>query len=59
MAGPAARAGVQPGDLLLAIDGQPVTSLAQLGVAANWTGKSVAILVQRAGMKIYVPMRLS
>ena len=57
--GPAARAGVQPGDLLLAIDGQPVTSLAQVGVAANWTGKSVAILVQRGGMKIYVPLRLS
>jgi serine protease Do len=59
VAGPAARAGVQPGDLLLAIDGQPVTSLAQLGVAANWTGRSVAILVQRGAMKLYVPLRLS
>jgi serine protease Do len=59
VSGPAVGAGVQPGDLLLAIDGLPVTSLEQLAVAANWTGKSVAILVQRAGMKLYVPLRLS
>jgi serine protease Do len=59
VSGPAARAGVQPGDLLLAVDGLPVTSLAQLGMAANWSGRSVAILVQRAGTKIYVPLRLS
>ncbi len=57
--GPAERAGVQPGDLLLAIDGRPVTSLAQVSVAANGTGKSVAILVQRGAMKLYVPLRLS
>ncbi len=57
--GPAARAGVRPGDLLLAIDGQPVGSLAQAGAAASGSGKSVAILVQRGGVKIYVPLRLS
>jgi serine protease Do len=35
VAGPAARAGVQPGELLLAIDGQPVDNPAQVGIAAN------------------------
>ena len=59
VSGPAAHAGVQPGDLLLAIDGHPVSSLAQAGAAANGTAKSVAILVQRGSAKIYVPLRLS
>lgn len=58
VAGPAARAGVQPGDLLLAIDGQPVSTMAQVEVAANWTGRSVALLVQRGGMKIYLQVHV-
>jgi serine protease Do len=58
VAGAAERAGVQPGDLLLAIDGQTVTTIAQAGVAAVQAGKSVALLVQRDGMNIYVPLRL-
>jgi serine protease Do len=57
--GPAARAGVQPGDLLLAVDGQPVNTVAQASLAADWSGKSVALLVQRGGMKLYVPLHLA
>jgi serine protease Do len=57
--GPAARAGALPGDLLLAIDGRPATDLAQLEAAAAVKSRAVAILVQRAGMKIYLPLRLS
>ena len=59
VSGPAARAGVQPGDLLLAIDGQPVNNLAQAGAASTGAGKSVAVLLQRGDAKIYVPLRLS
>ncbi len=58
VAGAAERAGVQPGDRLLAIDGQMVTTVAQAGAAADHAGKSVALLVERDGMKIYVPLRL-
>jgi serine protease Do len=58
VAGAADRAGVLPGDLLLAIDGYPVTSVAQVGTAALQAGKSVALLVQRDGVKIYIPLRL-
>ena len=58
VSGAAARAGVQPGDLLLAIDGQPISSLAQVGPATDGNGKSVAILLQRGGTRLYVPLHL-
>ena len=56
--GAAEHAGVQAGDLLLAIDGKQVSTVAQAGVAAVQSGKSVALLLQRDGMKIYIPLRL-
>jgi serine protease Do len=58
VSGAAERAGVQPGDLLLAINDKPVTSINQAGVAAGLADKSVALLVQRDGIKIYIPLRL-
>ncbi len=58
VSGPSERAGILPGDLLLAIDGLPVATVAQVNVVAARSIKSAALLVQRAGMKIYVPMRL-
>jgi serine protease Do len=58
VSGAAERAGVQPGDLLLAINDKPVTSINQAGVAAGHADKSVALLVQRDGIKIYIPLRL-
>jgi len=55
----AARAGLQAGDLLLAINGQPVTNVAQVGVATGRSNKPVALLVQRGRRKLYVPLRLT
>ena len=52
------EAGVQPGDLLLAIDGKQVSTITQAGAAAVRSGKSAALLLQRDGMKIYIPLRL-
>ena len=57
-AGPAALAGVQPGDLLMGIDGKPVQSIEQVREAVAKSGKSVALLIQREGNKIFVPVRL-
>jgi serine protease Do len=57
--GAAARAGVQAGDLLLAINGRPVSTVSQANVAADQSEKSVALLVQRGERKINVPLRLA
>ena len=58
VSGAAERAGVQAGDLLLAIDGQSVGTLDQASAAQARTAKSVALLIQRGGLKFYVPLRL-
>ncbi len=56
--GAAARAGVQEGDVLLAINGTPARDIGQVrGVVAK-AGKSVALLVLRDGNRIFVPVRL-
>ncbi|WP_295644755.1 DegQ family serine endoprotease [uncultured Methylibium sp.] len=57
-AGPAALAGVQPGDLLMGIDGKPVQSIEQVREVMAKSGKSVALLIQRDGNKIFVPVRI-
>ncbi|HET7363688.1 MAG TPA: DegQ family serine endoprotease [Burkholderiales bacterium] len=56
--GPAARAGVQEGDLILAVNNQPVKTVEQLRRLVNKAGKHVALLVQREDAKLYVPVDL-
>jgi S1-C subfamily serine protease len=56
--GPAARAGVQPGDVILAVNNQPVKSVEQLRQAVDKAGKHVALLVQREDARVYVPIDL-
>jgi len=57
--GPAARAGVQPGDVILAFNNQPVKTVDQLRRLVDRSRGSIALLIQREGNKIYVPIRLS
>lgn len=56
--GPAARAGLQPGDLVLGVNGQPATSIEQVRSAARGPSTSVALLIQRDGQTIFVPLQL-
>ena len=58
VAGPAARAGIEVGDVLLAINGKPVQSIDQVKSVLAGKPKSVALLVQRDGDKIFVPVNL-
>ncbi|MBU2410548.1 MAG: PDZ domain-containing protein, partial [Gammaproteobacteria bacterium] len=56
--GAAAMAGVQPGDVLLAINGTPAKSVEQVREVVSKADKSVALLIQRDGDKIFVPVRI-
>ncbi len=58
VAGPAARAGIEEGDVLLAINGKSVQSIEQVRSVLAGKPKSVALLVQRDGNKIFVPVQL-
>jgi serine protease Do len=59
VAGPAAKAGIVAGDVVLAINGKPVQSVEQVKGVLQGKPKSVALLVQRDGDKIFVPVNLS
>ncbi|MDD0815608.1 Do family serine endopeptidase [Curvibacter sp. HBC28] len=56
--GAAARAGVQSGDVLLAVNGTPVRSVEQVRAAVAPSDKSVALLIQRGEDRIFMPLRL-
>jgi len=56
--GAAARAGIRPGDVILALDNEQVTSAEQLRRLLDHSGKHVALLVQREDARIYVPVDL-
>jgi serine protease Do len=54
--GPAAQAGVEPGDIVLQAGGKPVRSVEDLRAAAK-SGKTVALLVQRGDRRLFVPLQ--
>ena len=56
--GAAARAGVRPGDIVIAINSTPVASVEDLRKLAKRSGKRAALLVQRDEARIYVPLNL-
>ena len=58
VSGAAARAGISAGDVLLAINGRSVENVEQVRSVVSAKPKSVALLVQRNGEKIFVPVRL-
>ena len=56
--GPAAGAGIQAGDVILSINGKPAKSVEQLRSLAAKTGKTVALLVQRNDVRIFIPITI-
>jgi serine protease Do len=56
--GAAENAGIQPGDVLIAINGRPVNSVDQVRDMVGKSTKSVALLVQRGSDRIFIPVRI-
>ena len=56
--GAAASAGVQPGDVLLSVNGRPVNSVGEVRDLVAKSSKSVALLIQRGEDRIFIPVRL-
>jgi len=56
--GAAASAGVQPGDIILGVNGKRVKTVKELQDEAKSSGKNVALLIQREDAQIFVPLRI-
>jgi serine protease Do len=56
--GPALAAGVQAGDVVLGVNGAGVSTVAELKREVARAGHSLALLIQRDGAQIYVPVDL-
>lgn len=55
----AARAGVQAGDIILALNGQSVASPEALAEEARSANGAVALLVQRGSTRIFIPIEMA
>ena len=56
--GPAARAGIRPGDLITMVNGAPVKSVDDLRRAAEKAKGTVAVLVKRGEASLFVPIEV-
>jgi serine protease Do len=56
--GPAAKAGIRRGDLVTAVNGQPVKSVEQLRALVEKSKDSVALLIRRGDATVFVPIEL-
>jgi serine protease Do len=57
--GPAAAAGIQRGDVVLAANGRPVRDVEDLRAVVKDAKDLVALLVQRGSSRIFVPVELA
>ena len=56
--GPAERAGLKAGDIVLSINGESITNAEQLRALVAKAGKRIAVLIQRGEARIFVPVEL-
>ena len=56
--GRAAEAGIQPGDVVLSVDGTPVQTVAQLRKMVQEHDKQIALLIQRGDSRLFFPVTL-
>ncbi|HWK49917.1 MAG TPA: DegQ family serine endoprotease [Steroidobacter sp.] len=60
VSGAAARAGIQPGDVVIGVNDRQVKTVADLSSASKDlpAGEPAALLIERQGARIYVPVRV-
>jgi len=56
--GPAAEAGIQPGDVVLAANGAPVSNAEEMRSAVEKSKGHIALLIQRGDSRLFVPVRV-
>lgn len=57
--GPAAKAGIAPGDLILRVNDTPIQSVQQLqNLVRQNAGKTIALLLRRGGDTLFIPLSL-
>src|SRR5262249_50566475 len=57
-AGPAARAGIRQGDVVVAVNGKKLKSVDELRAATSKAKGTVALLVKRGDQSIFVPIEI-
>ncbi len=58
VSGPAQDASIQPGDIVVSANGQPLSSAVQLHTVVSKSHGHVALLIQRDGVRTFVPLQV-
>jgi serine protease Do len=58
VSGAAALAGVQPGDIILGVNGKPIQSVQQLRGAVKEKQSTIALLIERGNAQLFIPIRV-
>jgi len=57
--GPAAKAGLRAGDVIVAVNGQPTRTVDELRKQVGDAKGKLAVLIEREGQRVFVPVELS
>ena len=56
--GPAAKAGLRAGDVIVAVNGQPTRTVDELRARVNDAKGKLAVLIERQGQRVFVPVEI-